>query len=162
MLAFTNYFAGEPWGDVSGGNDIGGRISYGWKSATGSTFVVATGFRGLGTYSLELLSSDPAASYPNPANPLVRVSAVCSAKRCRLLPGAPKPPAGTTVMGVSMFRGGEREGTLAWQVPLPGNPGTVWLRITTSGSSAQGDRTAVLKAVRHAGTGNSYLVLAGS
>jgi hypothetical protein len=61
-----------------------------------------------------------------------------------------------------MFREGESEGTLVWRVPLPRDPSTVWLRITTPGRPGQGDRTAVLKAVRQAGTGNSFLVLAGS
>jgi hypothetical protein len=79
-----------------------------------------------------------------------------------MLPSAPKPPRGTTARGVIRFSQGDSEGSLVWQVPLPGNPGTVWLRITTSGQSGQGDKTVVLKAVRQAGTGNSYVIMASS
>jgi hypothetical protein len=162
MLAFTNYFTGEPWDDVTGGSDIGGLISYGWKGATGNAFVVATGFRGPGTYTLDLFLSDPATSDPRQRDPVAQVAAVCSVKRCRIVPRSPTPPAGSSVTGAAMILDGEPQGTLVWQVPLPHDPSTVWLRITTPGKAGQGDRTEVLKAVRRAGSGNSYLILAGS
>lgn len=160
-LAFTNYFTGEPWGDSRGAADIGGLITFGWMGRTGNSFGVTSEFRGSGIYVLELFTSNPGTN-PSSSRAAVRVAILCSPSGCVLLRSRPVPPAGATGTGVRVVVNRVTQGALIWQVPIPGNQSSVWLRVVSPSGSSIKDQTVVLKAVRTPGSGNSYLIMAGS
>jgi hypothetical protein len=167
-----SYF-GEPWGDASGDQDIGGAIIAGWRRGAqfgdlyqpASKFIVSTQFRGDGIYRVEVWRDATNKPYD------VEFRASCDLDGCSGQLGGSTIPVGSGITlsatGVSSATTGAENGTVVFEIDWPDLPiGTnlfvrVYGRNLNNPSDAFNDPTFYLLAVKEAGAGNTFL-LAGA
>lgn len=162
VRAKTGYLL-EPFGDSPTETDVG-MTTFGWgvtpQNQVSNTFSVASDVRGLGQYTLELLYMDGSQERK------IEVTALCEAKRCKVIPNAPRSVLDRVEVSGTMTKTKRHaEGTVVWSVSLPEVAANqiVRFRVITGqkpkqdAAPASGYQSA--KKPTHPDDGNSWMVM---